>query len=188
MIGWLLSLVFLLSFLGGLAGWLYWQTPQGLSGGIVAGISVALWVGIGKIARFVHPDAFYVYSSEAAPVVERTTSAVTIVVNIPKLPQRSIHGLALDEWRILSKEVARTGKFTQPILEEAFGSQKEGRRIHGLIAGPLADCGALVEYGNGYNVTDHIGKHLFSQLAKGDYEVMKLVDNDNAAYSPLPEL
>jgi hypothetical protein len=184
---WFYGTVILLSFLGAIVGWLR-GGREGMSLGIVAGVFLALWVAIAKISKLIYPVE-YVYESEA-PSFERTTSSgsVTVVVNIPKLPQRSIHGLSLDEWRILSKEVSRTGNFTQPILEEAFGSQKEGRRIHGLVAGPLAECGALVKYGNGYNVTDHVGRHLFSQLAKGDYEVMKLVDNDNAGYSPLPEL
>lgn len=146
-----------------------------ISAGGILGM-IAGWNLLKRIVGFSR-----VYESEARSVEQDNT--IVMVVSVPGLPERRIHGLTLEEWETLCTVVDRTGNFTQPILEDAFGTQKEGRRIHGLVADRLAKCGALVEYGNGYKVTDHIGKHLFGQVAKGDYEILNLLKDD---LTPLP--
>lgn len=169
--GWLYGTVLLLSLIGAMAGYLFRQSLGSVGAGLVAGALLGLRVSLKDISRFMFPDSFTVYESEAE-VIEKETVVLSLTI---EGVSTSIRGLSKEEWHTLARGVVERGyRYTVRDLQDIFGNQATGSAVYGRVTQQLIDCGVLIQ-GNGVTVTEHIGRHFFEQLDKRDYKILSLL-------------
>lgn len=186
LIGLVIILSLLLAVAGGMLwhsiGWSFWQ---GASIGIVGGVVYAISAWIKHIAAILMPDSFTTFANDTVSVapVERGT---VISITIPELnSSHQIHGLDVDEWRELAQGVNRSGKYTLRVLQDIFGAG-QGSTIYNRITEPLKAAGVLVDSrSGGVDITDHVGRHFFAQLEKGNYEILRIAPPHSPTHSAI---
>ena len=173
--GWFYWTVLLVSLLGMFAGWLFRHNPYDLFWGLLCGFIVSLIVAFKGLVQYVYPDLFFTFQSDTKGITQ-TKETVILSLTIPEMGKKQIRGLALDEWQTLAHGVIERGyRYTVRDLQDIFGNQATGNSIYGRATQQLVDAGVLVQAGaNGVAVTDHVGRHFFSQLDKRDYKVLNL--------------
>jgi len=172
--GWLFSLILLLSVLAGIAGGMYFRSVQGAAMGIVAGIVAALIVGIKWLMPVFNSDSYYTYPSETSAVVEKV-ERVTLVIKVPGLPDKLIHGISQEELQAIGECVTDGYVFSVQHFKDHFANTKHnGYSLYNKTTRWMQDCGALVPNAKGgYDVTEHIGKHVFDAMRDEAWQVLE---------------
>ena len=171
-IGWLLSFVFLLSFLGSVSGWLYWRSTQGIAFGIMGGILLALWVGINKLTRFIYPDSFVEYAEDEKQIVQK----VTLVINIEGIGRKLIHGLDMEEIQSIGQCVTHNNayKFSVQHFKDYFKTTDiDGYSLYSKSVRWMKDVGALAPNAQGGVDVTEIGERVFNAMRDKDWQVIE---------------
>ena len=146
-IGWLLSFILLMSLLGSVYGYQYFGNTKGMAGGGIVGIIAALWVGISKLARLMHPDSYteYAYEEPATKTVEHVT--LVIVVNDTR---KLVHGFTRDELRLIGDCVTDGYIFNVQHFKDYFkGTEFDGYSLYNKSVRWMQDCKALAPNSKG---------------------------------------
>lgn len=178
------------SFLGLIAGIIFsWNAdnkPGIIGSSMVGGLFLFWWMAGWFFKQKREFGGYYEYDNATVQVAPETTNkttnnSVTIVVHIPELNRRTpIRNMSLNEWHMLGKGVADTGKYTTRSLQDIFGAS-QGDSVYTRATQQLLDAGILTPAGsNGVAVTDHVGRNFFAQLKNREYEVLNNLDFPHA--------
>ena len=167
-----LGTVIVLCILGGCIGALFSGKVSGAAWGMLIGTMTGMYWSVHGVIKSLFPERYYAYSNEVSVSED---SGGDIIINIPELGEsrRIKKSISNEQWFALAEKVHETGTFDRNIFKAVFDN--EGSTIYSLIKEPLVTAGVLVNYGNGAKVTDHIGYHFFKQLARGEYNILKVL-------------
>jgi len=181
---WLFGLIILLSFIGGVVGYMLVGTTWGIGSGILICAFYAIRVSISELAPIFHSYAFET-PAPAAPQAPAPQQVVEkyFVINIDNVSHRlSFFDMSIEQWKELGQLVVRSNyAYNQGHFEKVLGRQEErGRHAYYQVSGALGyDDRFLAVYGNGYKLTP-AGEDFFDKVAKGDWRVLNgLEDNTN---------
>lgn len=183
--GWLFAFIMLVSFLVGSAGYMMFREWWAVGVGVLLGLIFSIHIAYNYFMPVFHSYAYEAPSLSEQPAM--TAERVTLVIKVPGLPDKLIHGLSRDELRAIGECVTSGGQyaFTVQRFKDHFRSTDvDGYSLYDRSVRWMKDCGALVPNAKGGNdVTEHVGRYVFDAMRDGDWDVIGECESP-----PYPEL
>jgi len=175
--GWLFVFILLVSFLVGLSGYMIFHEWWAAGIGVLLGLVSSVQVSYHYYMPVFHSYAYVTPATEAVKVTER----VTLIINVPGLPEKLIHGISLEELRLIGECVTHNDLYifsVQQFKDYFRNSGTDGYSLYNKSVRWMKDAGALVPNSQGgINVTEHIGKYVFGAMRDGNWEVVEEYDS-----------
>lgn len=143
---------------------------------IAGGAILFFWIGWRIIVWKVKQSQYLEYANETPQVVEK----VTLVIHIPELGRKLIHGFSRDELRLIGECVTDGYVYNVQHFKDYFkGTEHDGYSLYNKAVRWMQDVGALAANSKGgWDVTDHIGKHVFESMRDEAWQVLEELDTN----------
>ena len=147
---------------------------------MASGALLLMWVGWRIIKWMANRADRHILAVETVTPINPNVERVTLVVKVPGLSDKLIHGISREDLQLIGECVAHNGIYlfsVQHFKDYFKNSGTDGYSLYNKSVRWMQDCGALMPNAKGgFDVTEHIGRNVFNAMRDSAWQELREYD------------